>query len=784
MTQTDLSRLETTLESSLLDGGFGDLAAKVGLSREQLLEEAREEAETILNPAAASRQAEIEARDAQQTLRLLPRENERIPAYMVRLSLGLVLALGAISAPFALAVVTIPGVRSWLNALSTGGGFLFSVGIVSLAVGLTFVARWRSPQALVAGEKRRAAEEDYRTQVRQLGEAWLRQRINAAQGRSYDTALNYRGDCSGLAEVDDPQHEISTKAKERLTLLMERMQGGAIGISGPRGVGKSTLMRSVCQSEEGGQPVLATVVDAPVEYDGREFVLHLFAKVCAEVLGRDAVARLRGSDRPLLGPFGMARGRILQPRFFAGPITILAGIWVFDGGFEASSGFVGVMLMTLGFGLLTMSLLTEMSWIRRQIGLRGSTKASQNSAHAATAAAMLRRIWFQQSFSSGWSGSLKVPAGGEAGIEASSELVEQRMSFPDVVNEFRGFLRQISGGPEGRQVRICIDELDKMSDEDARRFLNEIKVVFRVPGCFFLISISEDAMSFFERRGLPIRDVFDSSFDSVLQIPQLEFEDSRRLLDRRIVELPQPFACLLHCISGGLPRDLIRAARDLVELSKGTPLEEASQKLIDDELVRKAGASKVAARRFKSEDHTSLLIAWLQGIEEAGCDATALLEICRNFESDFLGTLAALHEEEDLRQERREVQSLGTQMAACTYLAATMTQFFPLFHDRSYVDDALHGDPQRDGPCRVDRLADVTQGFSTDVNTAWQSLNRLRRDLKFEPLDFPQLHALPPFLDSRPQSDSLSDGALAGSTRSALATARVSPSAESKAEPA
>ncbi|HXS32919.1 MAG TPA: ATP-binding protein [Solirubrobacterales bacterium] len=745
MRQTDLIRLETALESSLVDGEFGELAAAVGLSSEQLLEEAGEEAEAILELAAASRQAEIEARDAQQALRLLPKTNERPPAYMVRLVLGLAVGLAVVISALALIAVTIPAVRSWLYGISPALGTIL---ILWPAAILTFVVRWRSPQARVAGEKRRAAEADCRNQVRQLGEGWLRERINAAKDRSYETALSYRGDCSGLAEVDDPQHEISTKARERLTRLMERMQGGAIGISGPRGVGKSTLMRSVCGSDEVGRPVFAVVADAPVEYDGREFVLHLFAKVCAEVLGRDAVARLRGSDRPLLGPFGMTRGRILQPRFFAGPITILAGIWVFDGGFEASLGFVGVLLMALGAGLLTTSLLNETSWIRQRLRLRGSTRASENSAHAATAATMLRRIWFQQSFSSGWSGSLKLPAGGEAGLEASSELVEQRMSFPDVVNEFRGFLQQVSVGPGARQVRICIDELDKMSDEDARRFLNEIKVVFRVSGCFFLISISEDAMSFFERRGLPIRDVFDSSFDSVLQIPQLEFEDSRRLLDRRIVELPQPFACLLHCISGGLPRDLIRAARDLVELPKGTSLEEASQKLIGDELICKAGATKVAARRLKSEDHTSLLIAWLQGVEEAGCDANALLGICRSFEPDFLGTLAALPEEDDLRQERREVQSLGTQMAACAYLAATMAEFFPLFHDRPYVDDALRGDARRDGLCPVDRLADVTQGFSTDVNTAWQSLNRLRRDLEFEQLDFPQLHALPHFRDS------------------------------------
>ena len=138
-----------------------------------------------------------------------------------------------------------------------------------------------------------------------------------------------------------------------------------------------------------------------------------------------------------------------------------------------------------------------------------------------------------------------LPAGLQAGASGSTEISEEQLSLPDVVGLLKEFLEVVSSK---RRVLIGIDELDKMDDETARRFLNEIKVVFRVPRCFFLVSISEDAMSSFERRGLPFRDVFDSSFDDVLHVPNLELSSSRALLDRRVVDLAplkpftEPFA--------------------------------------------------------------------------------------------------------------------------------------------------------------------------------------------------------------------------------------------------
>jgi hypothetical protein len=128
----------------------------------------------------------------------------------------------------------------------------------------------------------------------------LRQRLNIEDERAFSTELSIT-DFSGLAEVDDLKREVPTEAKRRLLEKMKRMPGGTVGLAGTRGAGKTTLMRSVCaepSTRDKPEPPLALVVDAPVRYDARDFILYLFARICAEVIGREKVRQMRGSDRP------------------------------------------------------------------------------------------------------------------------------------------------------------------------------------------------------------------------------------------------------------------------------------------------------------------------------------------------------------------------------------------------------------------------------------------------------------------------------------------------------
>lgn len=759
--------LEEELRATLQEASPRELLADAGIEAEELVRRGRREAASILEAAGASETTLVQALAAEKRLadggwatRLLDRRRPGFARRMAALA-----GVGAIAVGLASIVPEglDRGFGSWFSIL----GFVVAlVSIVWIVPLLVLELRLDEGEVELAAERRKAAERSYRRELRQAAiRPWFRERINLERGRSYGTVLSY-DDCSGLAELDDPSHEIPTAVKRRLLRLMEeRMPGGAIGLAGPRGVGKSTLMNAICVSgkdETGERETLGVVVDAPVEYDAREFVLHLFARICSEVLGTEAVMRLRGWDRPFDGPLQRRGALLAYLRLAVGPTLMVAGAGLaLSLALPISSSQAwGFALILVGYLWTAFSLGRELPVLRRLREARGARAGSAaDEDDVVTASTRLRQIWFQQSFSTGWSGAFKSPLGLEAGATATTELAEMQMSLPDVVDLLREFLGQISSS---RQVRIGIDELDKMDDETAQRFLNEIKVIFRIPGCFFLVSVSEDAMSLFERRGLPFRDVFDSSFDDVIQVSQLEFEGSRELLDRRIIGLPLPFACLLHCLSGGLPRDLIRSARDLVDQESGTDLEEATAALVGDALRSKAAAAEVAARRFAAEAHVTVLAVWLEELRRAGCDPDALLALCREFDRRFLAGLRVLRDEADLRAERREVQRLGTQLVAFAYLAATTLQLLARFDDSDFVDRAVAAPSAGQGRSIVDRLASVSQTFSADFNTAWSALSELRDDLDLVPLSFPLTRANGAL---RQESRSTANGARARAAR-------------------
>lgn len=103
---------------------------------------------------------------------------------------------------------------------------------------------------------------------------------------SYETALP-QAEADGFSQVFDPIWEVPTASTARLHAAITAIPGGSIGIAGPRGVGKTTLLDSFCvgTSFRGGE-TLRVKVSAPVEYSPREFLLHLYAKVCRAVVQR------------------------------------------------------------------------------------------------------------------------------------------------------------------------------------------------------------------------------------------------------------------------------------------------------------------------------------------------------------------------------------------------------------------------------------------------------------------------------------------------------------------
>src|SRR5690349_11311424 len=80
--------------------------------------------------------------------------------------------------------------------------------------------------------------------------------------------------------------------------------------------------------------------------------------------------------------------------------------------------------------------------------------------------------------------------------------------------------------------------------------------------------MSEEALANFERRVVRMRTVFDSAFDHVVRLRALTLRESVGLLRRRVTGVPDPFWILCHCMAGGMPRDVLRIARTMLDLHR------------------------------------------------------------------------------------------------------------------------------------------------------------------------------------------------------------------------
>lgn len=118
-------------------------------------------------------------------------------------------------------------------------------------------------------------------------------------------------------------------------------------------------------------------------------------------------------------------------------------------------------------------------------------------------------------------------------------------------------------------VVVGIDEIDRIGSLDhAERFIGEIKAIFGVDKSFFVVAVAEDVGSIFAQRATVGRSILENAFDDIIVIDPLDFLETRNLLGKRVPGFTDSFVYLVHALSGGLPRELIRVTRRLVEINQ------------------------------------------------------------------------------------------------------------------------------------------------------------------------------------------------------------------------
>lgn len=594
---------------------------------------------------------------------------------------------------------------------------------------------------------REAADQAWSAAAEAPVERSVRHHLNAVLEPPFSTVLPEleRGSLGQMRAGD--RVVTDTAAGVRLKSLLAGISGGAVGMAGPRGVGKSTLLEAYQAGrllKTGGVHV-ALLESVPVRYDVREFTLYLYARMCAAVIDFCAGRAPTSPKPPSAWPARRARLGRLWP--FAAVVAAWLGLG-FAGTFALRDPKFDfrVWLTSMWWpvvSVVAVAGLAAMAAHRRPGSAAATTPSAEHPGTRPGSLAELRtiatqrlaEIEFQQKHTAGWSGKAGLPIGVEATTTRSRETTRQPRTYPEIIREFRDFLDLtitcVAREPEVSRpaVVIILDELDKIVAPDAAQdFVNEVKALLTldVPGFLLLVSVSEDALASFERRGLPVRDAFDSAFDVIFRVEYLKLGDARQVLTGRVLGLPEPFICLCHCLAGGLPRELIRVARQVVGDSGS--LDRVTRRLVERDLLEKRGALRtVVTRGAYDEVLVSDLVRHI--------DAHAVAEPAKLLHAAAHPPVAGGPTPETAALHRLQLETLGY----LYYLGTVLEVFGPSFSPRSLELGRTEGDTS------FDTLTSVRQLFPVNARLAWLTISAFRTAWHLETVR-------PPGEDDRPQA--------------------------------
>jgi hypothetical protein len=546
------------------------------------------------------------------------------------------------------------------------------------------------------------------------------------------------------------------------------------------------------------------MVAAPVEYSTRDFIMHLFSKLCETVIDSN-----QATGHASVFSIPNRRAKKYSPLL------------------------LGCLLAALGIGLVALALLKSkhvpkltahdmylavgsssiaagtiiLAWqLKSFISSRRFT--GKNGKIIDEASAWLIRIRYMQTLTMGYGGSMKVPGGPELNMTTTQQLAELQLTLPDLVDRYKEFALQVllsrsrvllsatnifqarqeemerrtsimqrradvllkiyaalskikiiprlaplakdlseelkSGLAEnlksvsqahhgsasddpamgdsysGPRLVVGIDEIDKMSAEAAERFLGDIKAIFGIPHCIYLVSVSDEALAMFEQRVLLGRTAFDSTFDEVIRARELNFLVCRYLLRQRIAGIPDSLIAFSQVMSGGLPRDLIRVARAVVEACAWgeTQIVELVMSVVNTEINTLKKSFVVEMGESDHHVPSAGVTEYLLKDDRAENLTQALLTIIETRITDT---------------------NHGLSFCTALYFYGTVAEIFG--GKLANTSNSLRG-YSTDDETSIDRLAQARNMISVNSHVAWELISRFRNANDLRTLELPK-HSSP-----------------------------------------
>ncbi|NEA77760.1 hypothetical protein G3I30_01230 [Actinospica acidiphila] len=302
-------------------------------------------------------------------------------------------------------------------------------------------------------------------------------------------------------------------------------------------------------------------------------------------------------------------------------------------------------------------------------------------------------------------------------------------NFPALVEEFRDLLSEIADTLARRKKRVLIgiDEVDRLgSDAQALAFLAEIKAILGVRHVYYLISVAEDVGAAFVRRGLPHRDVTDSSLDDIIHVEACTLKEAKTILDRRSQDHTVHTALLAHSLSGGLLRDLLRYGLQIEEIQVKTRTHELAhiaRELILEELSETLAGFRTLLGKQQWTHDTSGILSDLRTL--CGHLKTSQCECTDGPLRQALGEFA--HQPADARPLSADIADGARQLieeaAAYSYFSLTLLEILTAPGLDRRTEEA-----KAEGPYgALERLAEARLELTISPHSARTLITRIRK---------------------------------------------------------
>jgi len=448
------------------------------------------------------------------------------------------------------------------------------------------------------------------SRLRDLRERWLADTAESVIYPNVVEAINkvllgkdYRNlwvepESEGLRKLQDPVFRVSTRSSGRLRELLSQMDGGSIALAGPRGAGKSTLLKDFSQLS-GDQMIsvrgICVYVPAPAEYVAKEFIADLFQRLCEAYLQYSrstAATTLTGAGSPGVRRGGKFRRMIaLSWLTIRALLAIVLAVWVAallvgktfserSPSFAALARWINHVQTVIRIRwpadrwylevviVLIVLLVVLACWPRPRLWRRYMRRPEEHEL-TKRAREYLLRLQVDKTVTKSASIASPIIRGMAFGLNRGTSVKYIPWTMPELVGQARRFMEDVSAELRSlnRAIFIGIDEIDRIGSlEHAERFIGEIKAIFGIEGCFFMVAVAEDVGSMFAQRATAGRTIVENAFDEIVTVRPLDLAEARNLLLRRVPGFTDAFVYLVHALSGGLPRELIRMSRRLVEI--------------------------------------------------------------------------------------------------------------------------------------------------------------------------------------------------------------------------